>query len=123
MILPSQEASRIRKDVEAIIAEESLRSSVVSEVHRQRSGGQPLDAQAMLEERPELVDRKSIVLELAYEEFCERVEAGESVDPEVFCMRFPAFEKSLRKLVQVHAFLDENPQLVPTTDVDWPEPG
>jgi len=123
MIFSSEEVSRFRKDVEAIIAEDSLRSSIISEVRGQQLHGQPFDVQSLLDERPDLGERKSIVLELAYEEFCQRTEAGESVDPERFCKRFPAFEESLRKLVEIHAFLDENPQLLPDDDVDWPEPG
>ncbi len=82
MILPSQVASRFRRDVDAIIAEDSVRSSVISEVQRQQSQGQPLDAQEFLVERPDLGARKEVVLELAYAEYCQRIKAGESVDKE-----------------------------------------
>jgi len=123
MIAPGQKANDINGDVDAVIAEGTLRSSVIAEVHQRRSQGQPLDARALLDERPELDARKSIVIELAYEEFCQKAEAGEPVDPESFCKRFPAFEKSLRRLIEVHNFLDENPQVVPKVDVDWPDAG
>jgi serine/threonine protein kinase len=123
MISRIQNASDPTGGIDSILAEGNLRSSVISEVHQQRSHGQLLNAGALLAERPELGDRKSIVMELAYEEFCQRVEAGESVDREAFCGQFPGCENSLHRLIEVHEFLDENSHLVPTVEVDWPEPG
>ena len=123
MIVPSQKANDTNGDVDAVIAEGTLRSSVIAEVHQWRSQGQPLDARALLDERPELGASKSIVIELAYEEFCQRAEAGEPVDPESFCKRFPTIEKSLRRQIEVQQFLDENPEVFSKVDVDWPDAG
>lgn len=122
MILPSQVVSRFRRDIDAIIAEDSVRSSVISEVQRQQSQGQPLDAQAFLVERPDLGVRKEVVLELAYAEYCQRIKAGESVDKESFCKRFSPFELSVCRHIEVNAFLHVNPGLLPAVVVDWPEP-
>lgn len=123
MIFPIQKDMDHDGGMDAILAEVGLRSSVISEVRRRQSYGQLLDARVLLDEHPEVAGRKSIVIELAYEEFCQRTEAGESVDREAFCRQFPACENSLRRLIEVHEFLDENPQLVPAVEVDWPEPG
>ena len=108
---------------EAILKESSLRSQIVSEAKDCWAQSQPLDAKALLAEHPEFSKRKSVVLDLAYEEFCQRIEAGESIDTDDFCRRFSTCERSLRRLIAVHEFLDENSHLLPTADIDWPEPG
>ncbi|NQT11375.1 MAG: protein kinase [Planctomycetes bacterium] len=123
MTEPNHDVDACEGDVEAILAEHGLRSSLISEVNARSAQGRPFDAKNLLDEHPELGARKSIVLDLAYEEFCQRTEAGESVDAEGYCREFPAFERSLRHLIEVHEFLDENPDLLPAVDVDWPEPG
>jgi serine/threonine protein kinase len=123
MTEPNHDVDAWEADVEAILAEHGLRLSVISEVNVRCAEGQPLDAKGLLDEHPELGARKSIVLDLVYEEFCQRTEAGESVDSDSYCRRFPTFERSLRRLLEVHEFLDENPDLLPAVDVDWPEPG
>jgi hypothetical protein len=67
-------------------------------------------------ERSDLIDQ-------AYEEYCERVDGGENLDPDEYCGRFPAFQTSLRRLVQAHRHLQENPNLLRDLSVRWPEPG
>lgn len=74
------------------------------------------DVPSSAAERSDLIDR-------AYGEYCERLEGGEDVDPEVFCARFPAFQTSLRRLVQAHKNLEENPALLRDLTVRWPESG
>lgn len=74
------------------------------------------DVPSSAAERSDLIDR-------AYEEYCERMENGEAVDPEVFCGRFPAFQTSLRRLVQAHQNLEDNPALLRDLTVRWPESG
>jgi serine/threonine protein kinase/Tfp pilus assembly protein PilF len=67
---------------------------------------------------------KSVVVNLAYEEFCQRQEAGENPDPEEFCARFPDFQSSLRHLLGAHCFMLANHQLLQANrPVTWPEPG
>ena len=67
-------------------------------------------------ERSDLIDR-------AYEEYCERLDAGDAVDPDEFCARFPAFETSLRRLLQAHNNLENDPELLRELSVRWPEAG
>jgi eukaryotic-like serine/threonine-protein kinase len=82
------------------------------------------DARAALSQNPELEASRSIVLDLAYEEYCRRQETGDTLDPDKFCQRFPAHRNSLRRLLEAHRCLhargsrpsDERP-------LRWPEPG
>ena len=106
----------------ALEAERS-RWSIVSEIKRCHSPGQLLDAAKLLEAHPDFNAQKSIVLDLAYEEYCQRVEAGEQVESDAFCKRFRPFNESLYRLLEVHQYLLANQQLLPTWNVSWPEPG
>ncbi|MHC4399123.1 MAG: protein kinase domain-containing protein [Planctomycetota bacterium] len=109
--------------VKAIVEDSSLRLRTLSQVKDRRTQGRPLDAQAYLSDRPELAEHKSVVLDLAYEEYCQRVEAGESIDADDFCDRFQPFERSLRRLIEIHDFLEEHSFGLPGLSVEWPEPG
>jgi serine/threonine protein kinase len=84
------------------------------------SGKRP-DALSVLAQHPELALKKSLVVELAYEEYCQREEAGEDVDIERFCSRFTDHRTSVRRRLHVHQFIDraESPQSPKTL---WPRP-
>jgi serine/threonine protein kinase len=83
--------------------------------------GEDLDAVALLARHPEWAANKSMVLDLAYEEYCQRVEAGRAIDPEEFCGRFPDVQSSLRRLLGIHHFLEENPHLLTAyRQAPWP---
>jgi serine/threonine protein kinase/Tfp pilus assembly protein PilF len=72
---------------------------------------------------PEVAAEESLLLDRAYEEYCRRVEAGETIDTQVFCQQYPAL-RSLRKLLEAHQFLEENPEVLPTELPEgWPKPG
>src|SRR5262245_8776285 len=59
-----------------------------------------------------------------FDEFCQLREAGEAVDPEEFCARYPAYQSSLRRAVHAMLLLDENSHLLaPPTPVQWPKVG
>src|SRR5262249_52007790 len=68
----------------------SLRRQAAAIKHAWARGSEP-DACAALRQHPDLLGDKSLVLDLAYEEYCLRHEAGRPPDPEVFCDRFPAY--------------------------------
>lgn len=106
----------------ALEAERS-RWSIVSEAKRGLPPGQLLDAAKVLDAHPDFNRQKSIVLDLAYEEYCQRVEAGEQVEADGFCQRFRPFNESLCRLLEVHQYLLTHQQLLPTRNVSWPEPG
>src|SRR5262245_36544049 len=85
---------------------------LASEIKSLWDRGKPADASAILEEYPHLLAHKSIVLDLAYEEFCQRAESGELIDPTSFCNRFPLYGQSLFRLIEIHGYLHRNPQLL-----------
>lgn len=98
-------------------------SSISAYVDRWRQGEHP-SAAAVLREHPELARSKSAVLDLAYEEFCLRREAGESIAPSTFCNQFPTYCKSLERLIGVHELLAGNGALAELANgIDWPAAG
>jgi serine/threonine protein kinase len=82
------------------------------------------DAREFLSAYPELNQDQSLVLDLAYEEYCLRRDAGAAPDPDEFCRRFPLVKTSLRELIETHRLLAESISLsaggLPT---DWPQTG
>lgn len=82
------------------------------------------DARSVLDRHPDLAHDKSIVLDLAYEEFCRRRGQGELVDRAAFAGRFRDYRSSLLRLLEVHDLLHDGslfPEEPP--DVAWPAPG
>jgi serine/threonine protein kinase/Flp pilus assembly protein TadD len=64
------------------------------------------------------------VVERAYEDFCDLVDAGEALDPEEYCERFPECKSALARLIDAHGFLEANPELLAgKRPIAWPEPG
>lgn len=76
-----------------------------------------------LSEHPELWQDKSFVLDIAYEEFCQRRESGDQADVSSFCARFAPFEKSLARLIDVHEFLTRHPAVLAKHHEGWPNVG
>ena len=74
----------------------------VSELLAHFGSQELIDARRLMAERPEYTDFRSEVIDLAYEEFCRRTDAGESIDHPLFARRFPAVEQSLLRLLDVH---------------------
>lgn len=96
-------------------------ASVLSEWRQQ---GKPVDALQTLAKHPDWWTEKSVVLDLAYEEFCQRREAGDQIDPDQFCKRFPVYQTSLRRTMEIHQLIEENPEaLARLQEVRWPGPG
>ncbi len=85
--------------------------------------GEPADVQQLLLQHPQLRRYKSLVLDLALEEFCQRRAGGEELDLDVFSRRFPTYQSSLRRLLEVQSYLDKHPSLLPEEPIAWPEPG
>src|SRR5262249_47556838 len=75
--------------------------------------GEPADALAVLASHPELWADRDAVLDLAYDEYCQRAEAGVVPNLDAFCARFPsAVRPALRDLLTTHNFLAEQPELL-----------
>lgn len=82
------------------------------------------DAHAVLASHPGLARFPSIVIDLAYEEFCRHMDAGTRVDPQQFVHRFPAVADSLLKVLEVHEYLDANPDaFTAQSQAAWPQAG
>ncbi len=82
------------------------------------------DAGLILENHPGLAQYGSVVVDLAYEEFCRRLDAGEPADPQEFAQRFPAVAQSLLKVLEVHQYLEHHPDaFTPNSPPNWPQAG
>jgi serine/threonine protein kinase/Tfp pilus assembly protein PilF len=100
-----------------------LQKLVEGWIDRWRRGVRPDTAQ-VLAEHPELYTAKSLLLDLALEEYTLRQAAGEPVSRSTFCDRFPAFRQSLARLLEVHELLDRCPPLDEAqTAFRWPVAG
>jgi eukaryotic-like serine/threonine-protein kinase len=87
-----------------------------------REGTRP-DASAALQEHQSLLKHRSLVVDLAYEEYCLREEAGATPDTESFCRKLPAFQSEVREVLRGHRVLADHPELFDRVDVAWPAPG
>ncbi len=86
--------------------------------------GQSADTDQVLANHPELTRHKSVVLDLAYEEFCQREERGESLKKSRFCSRFPNFRSSLRRQLEIHQLVqDQRDAMENSVAMAWPELG
>lgn len=82
------------------------------------------DATAAIEQLGGPAVHKSIVLDLAYEEYCLLREAGHQVSPDDFVRRFPAIALSLRRQICIHDALSARGVLGDPEDLpEWPVAG
>jgi hypothetical protein len=65
------------------------------------------DAAAALRAHPGLTGDKIVLLDLAYEEYRRRRDAGEKIDPNAFCARFPNFRSALWDMLRVDALFSK----------------
>lgn len=80
------------------------------------------DAAKVLAQHPEW--NSSLALEVVMEEFCVRLESGESIDSTKFCQRFPQFRSQLTvQLEALRYFLQHTEELGARPKVNWPEVG
>ena len=86
--------------------------------------GEVPDVTAALANHPELRWHRTVVLDLAYQEYLHCLQAGEEIDAETFSRRFPSFQKSLHLFIAVHSFLSQDSNCSSPQDISsWPEPG
>ena len=81
------------------------------------------DAQAIIDANPEILNHRSLVLDLIYEEYCRRKEAGEDVDQQSFLGKFPDYQHSLLQVIQVHDYLETSDSVSEKKKIEWPVPG
>lgn len=95
----------------------------VSDLICRASEEEDFDARKILEENPEVQNYRSLVLDLAYEEYCQKVESGDDIKQQSFAKRFPEFEESLLRVLQVHQYLEKTESPKSKPKVEWPKPG
>ncbi|HEY3788060.1 MAG TPA: serine/threonine-protein kinase, partial [Urbifossiella sp.] len=81
------------------------------------------DAAAALEEYPKLLLHRSIVIDLAYEDYLLREKANAAPDIAEFAQKFPDHEASVLDMLQAHRLLTSNPNLLELPEAVWPETG
>jgi serine/threonine protein kinase/Flp pilus assembly protein TadD len=97
---------------------------VVANVLERWAKGQEPDAQAALKEHPELQGDHEAVTDLAFGEFCQRLERGEFVNPRAFADHFPTCRSTLFRIMNGHQLTVDNPGLLADPPrKKWPEPG
>ncbi len=101
---------------------EAARTLAKTLKQRWRQGAAP-DAAAALADHPDLAHNKSAVIDLAYEEFLLREQAGEAPGLDSFVDRFPAFRGSIRGALEAHRLLTERPDLLDPAAGPWPAAG
>lgn len=109
---------------DADVLEQALSRHLMSALRAGWLEGRAISAAELLAEHPQLLQRKSIVLDLAYEEYCLRCEAGEAPQRDAFCKPFSCHRHSLERLLSVHEFLRRNSDLlIDAQSADWPDVG
>ena len=82
------------------------------------------DTSEVLSAYPGLARCKRAVVDLAYEEYCLRIEAGEDLDWVDFCQRFPEVEDSLQRRIAVHLALGDGTEFqTEEEETVWPRVG
>ena len=67
---------------------------------------------------------KAAMLDQVYEEYCQLRDAGETVDPQQFAARFQRYQRSILLMLDVHQFIERNPDLLEEPpEAKWPDMG
>src|ERR687885_283715 len=86
----------------ALVPAPAAVSGLADRLKRAWRGGAEPDLVGALRAHPELLGHRSLVVDLAYEEYCLREEAGRPPDPDVFCRDLPAFQSQVREVLRGH---------------------
>lgn len=95
----------------------------VSDLICRASEAEDFNAQEIMDGHPELRKHRSLVLDLAYEEYCRKLENGDDVKQTSFAKRFPEYEESLLRVLQVHQYLETSESKKKKQKTPWPKPG
>jgi eukaryotic-like serine/threonine-protein kinase len=66
---------------------------------------------------------KSVLLDLALNEYEDACAAGSAPPLSAFCAKFPAYQTSLRRMLSIRQDLEQLGMLGPTAPADWPAAG
>ena len=72
--------------------------SYVSDLICNASSEEEFDALKIIEAKPEIREHRTLVLDLAYEDFCRKREKGDPIQQRSFAKKFPDHEESVMQL-------------------------
>jgi eukaryotic-like serine/threonine-protein kinase len=93
---------------------------LVSHIKEEWRRGESPDAEAALAAHPQLRRWKSIVLDLAFEEYHLRTGEGQDLGPGEFCKRFPEHQRSLLHRIEIEQYLRREEE---QHAICWPQEG
>jgi eukaryotic-like serine/threonine-protein kinase len=97
---------------------------VISDAKKRWRNGTKPDTNAVIAEHPDLLRYRSVVLDLAAEEYRYREESGESMSEDEFAGRFPGMERSLCFLLEVRRMIGFGSGMDSDGNaIEWPEVG
>jgi serine/threonine protein kinase len=97
--------------------------AIVDEFKSTWRNGHVPDTVAAIREYPSILAYRSLVIDLAYEEYCLREEAGATPDAEAFCAALPAYRSHMREVIRGHRELADHPEILAHAPAPWPEAG
>ena len=98
--------------------------NVAKQVKEEWRAGREVDAAAAIQRLGGATVHRSVVVSLAYEEYCLLKEAGVEVDTEEFLRKFPNVSRALRYQMGVHMALSNQGILSDLESLpEWPEVG
>jgi serine/threonine protein kinase/Tfp pilus assembly protein PilF len=106
-----------------VVGEAPSPERLAEEAIKRWKAGEAADAQELLRRHPQLRRRKSLVLDLALEEFCQLQAAGQEPDLDAFARRFPTYCASLRHLLVCHSYAESHPSLGDDDEAGFPALG
>jgi serine/threonine protein kinase len=122
-------SNTVRSDADPTVAELRQASATLTEaIVSQWSRSGQADMVAVLREHPSLLRDRSLLLNLAIEEYEARYHASGELDLEQHCARFQEFgssiQRSILRQLEVQRFIDREPDLLrDLCTPQWPKPG
>lgn len=115
----ADEESAVALETQAVIERREL---ILDEIFASWRNGSTPDALAELEKHPELGRTRSVILELACEEYWQRADRGESPSIHEFIDRFPGCSTGLRRILSLGTEIDSTAPARPDR-AEWPAIG
>lgn len=98
-------------------------AGVVERLKQLWRGGTEPNTARVLQEHPSLLLHRSLLVDLAYEEYCLREVRGGPPETDEFCRQFPEFQSHLREVIRGHRQLADHFGAVEAPAPVWPRPG
>lgn len=89
--------------------DESLPTGILERMAAAWRDGQPLAAERLLSEFPELATQANLAVRVIFEEVCLREELGQTVEDEELFRRFPQWRDELEVVLDCHRLLGQDP--------------